>query len=142
MIALAICAVVYLAIAAAVAGNLTVSEILKAEDFSLAEAARPAFGQAGVWFTAVLAVVATASGVMASVFAASRMLAMLTRMTQVPHRHFGMPGSVRTQKSLRIVTIGAVHQAIQELPGCHVGRGDLRRVHVQGHRGAGVPQAP
>ena len=47
IIALVLCAVVYLAIAATVAGNLTVSEILKAEDFSLAEAARPgrrAFG--------------------------------------------------------------------------------------------------
>jgi amino acid transporter len=131
VIALAICAVVYLAIAAAVAGNLTVPEILKAEDFSLAEAARPAFGQAGVWFTSVLAVVATASGVMASVFAASRMLAMLTRMTQVPHRHFGMSGSVRMHTTVytvvfamalaaafdlrRIAALGAIYYLLMDI---------------------------
>ncbi|MEZ5371158.1 MAG: APC family permease [Microthrixaceae bacterium] len=115
VIALAICAIVYLAIAAAVAGNLTVSEILKAEDFSLAEAARPAFGQAGVWFTSALAVVATASGVMASVFAASRMLAMLTRMTQVPHSHFGMPGSVRAHTTVYTVVLAMALAAVLDL---------------------------
>ena len=47
---------------------------------------RPAFGNAGVWFTVVVAIIATTSGVIASVFAASRMPAMLTRMKQVPHR--------------------------------------------------------
>ncbi len=131
IIALAICTVVYLAIAAAVAGNLTVSEIIAAEDFSLAEAARPAVGQAGVWFTVALAAVATASGVMASIFAASRMLAMLTRMTQVPHRHFGMPGTIRTHTTVytvmfamtlaasfdlrRIAALGAVYYLLMDL---------------------------
>src|SRR5699024_8436011 len=69
VIALGICTLLYLAIAAAVAGSLTLSEIIAAEDFALAEAARPAVGDAGVWFTVALAVVATASGVMASIFA-------------------------------------------------------------------------
>jgi amino acid transporter len=135
IIALAICTVVYLAIAAAVAGNLSVSEIVVAEDFSLAEAARPAVGQAGVWFTLALAlalaVVATASGVMASIFAASRMLAMLTRMTQVPHRHFGMPATIRTHTTVytvvfamalaaafdlrRIAALGAVYYLLMDL---------------------------
>ncbi|KAA3641458.1 MAG: APC family permease, partial [Armatimonadetes bacterium] len=44
IIAIGICTIVYLAIAAAVAGNLTLPEIIVAEDFSLAEAARPIFG--------------------------------------------------------------------------------------------------
>ncbi|GMQ86022.1 MAG: APC family permease [Acidimicrobiia bacterium] len=96
IISIAISGVLYLAISLTVAGNLTLTEILAAENFALAEAARPAFGDAGLWFTVGLALIATASGVMASVFAASRMLAMLTRMKQVPHRHFGMPGTVRT----------------------------------------------
>ena len=39
-----------------------------------------------------LAIIATVSGVIASVFAVSRMLAMLTDMKLVPHSHFGMPG--------------------------------------------------
>ncbi|MDP1807728.1 MAG: APC family permease, partial [Acidimicrobiales bacterium] len=131
VIALAICTVVYLAIAAAVAGNLTLPEIIRAEDFSLAEAARPAFGDGGVWFTVILAIVATASGVMASVFAASRMLAMLTHMRQVPHRHFGMPGTVRTHTTVytvvfamalaatfdlrRIAALGAIYYLIMDI---------------------------
>ncbi|MCB1041207.1 MAG: APC family permease, partial [Acidimicrobiales bacterium] len=115
VIALIICAVVYLAIALAVAGNLTLGEIIAAENFSLAEAARPAFGDTGVWFTVVLAVVATASGVMASVFAASRMLAMLTRMHEVPHRHFGLPGTVRTHTTIYTVVIAIALTALFDL---------------------------
>lgn len=131
VISLVICTVVYLAIAAAVAGNLTLPEIIDAEDFSLAEAARPALGEGGVWFTVVLAVVATASGVLASVFAASRMLAMLTHMKQVPHRHFRMPGTVRTHTTVytvvfamalaasfdlrRIAALGAIYYLLMDI---------------------------
>jgi amino acid transporter len=115
VIAIAICTAVYLAIAAAVAGNLTLTEIITAEDFSLAEAARPAFGDAGVWFTVILAVVATASGVMASIFAASRMLAMLTHMNQVPHRHFHMPGTVRTHTTVYTVVFAMALAATFDL---------------------------
>lgn len=129
--ALGICTVIYLAIATAVAGNLTLPEILAAEDFSLAEAARPAVGSAGVWFTVILAIVATASGVMASVFASSRLLTMLTRMHQVPHRHFGMPGNVRIHATVytvsfamalaatldlsRIAALGAIYYLIMDI---------------------------
>ena len=115
VIAIAICTVVYLAIAAAVAGNLTLPEIIAAEDFSLAEAARPVFGDIGVWFTVILAVVATASGVMASIFAASRMLAMLSHMRQVPHRHFGMPGTVRTHTTVYTVVLAMALATVFDL---------------------------
>ncbi len=115
IISLIICGVLYLAIAASVAGNLTLPEIIAAEDFSLAEAARPAFGDAGVWFTVVLAVVATASGVMASVFAASRMLGMLTHMKQVPHRHFAMPGNIRLHSTVYTVVFAMALTAVFDL---------------------------
>ena len=69
----------------------------------MAEAARPAFGDFGLWFTVVLAIIATVSGVIASAFAVSRMLAMLTDMKLVPHRHFGMPGDI--QKHTLVYTI-------------------------------------
>lgn len=95
IISLAICGVVYLAVALAVAGNLSLDEIIKSRDYALAEAARPAFGEYGLWFTVALAIVATVSGVIASVFAVSRMLAMLTEMSLVPHRHFKMPGTIQ-----------------------------------------------
>lgn len=115
VIALAICTIVYLAIAAVVAGSLTLSEIIAAEDFSLAEAARPGLGDGGVWFTVALAIIATTSGVMASVFAASRMLAMLSTMNQVPHRHFRMPGTVRTHTTVYTVAFAMALTATLDL---------------------------
>ena len=103
IISIGICAILYVLVALAVASNLTLPEIIKARDFALAEAARPAFGHFGVWFTVALAIVATMSGVIASVFAVSRVLAMLTEMKLVPHRHFGMPGNL--QKHTLVYTI-------------------------------------
>ena len=95
IISLGICTVVYLLVSLAVAGNLSISEIVAARDYSLAEASRPAYGDLGLRVTIIFAIVATVSGVIASVFAVSRMLAMLTDMKLVPHNHFGMPGSIQ-----------------------------------------------
>lgn len=99
---LLICTGLYLLVTLAVAGNLSVDEIIAARDSSLAEAARPAVGAWGEWLTIGLAIVATVSGIIASMFAVSRMLAMLTDMQLVPHRHFGMPG--RIQKHTLVYT--------------------------------------
>lgn len=99
---LLICTGLYLMVTLAVAGNLSVDEIIASRDSSLAEAARPAVGQWGEWLTIALAIVATISGVIASMFAVSRMLAMLTDMELVPHSHFGMPG--RIQKHTLVYT--------------------------------------
>lgn len=95
IVSLIVCMAVYGLVALAVARNLTLPDIVAAKNAALAEAARPAFGDAGEVFTIVFAVIATISGVIASVFAGSRMLAMLTEMKLVPHRHFGMPGDVQ-----------------------------------------------
>lgn len=105
MISLAICLVVYILVALAVGSTLTIDEIVAARDYSLAEAARPAVGQYGLWFTVAIAVIATASGVLASIFAVSRMLAMLTDMKLIPHSHFGMPGNI--QKHTLVYTVVA-----------------------------------
>lgn len=103
IISISICAILYVLVALAVAGNLTLPEIIKARGLALAEASRPAFGDFGLWFTVALAIVATVSGVIASVFAVSRVLAMLTDMKLVPHRHFGMSGNL--QKHTLVYTI-------------------------------------
>jgi len=103
VISISICAVIYFLVAWSVAGNLTLTEIIQAKDYALAEAAKPAFGSYGLWATVVLAIIATISGVIASVFAVSRMLAMLTDMHLIPHRHFGMPGTI--QKHTLVYTI-------------------------------------
>ncbi|MAN75483.1 MAG: amino acid permease [Henriciella sp.] len=105
MISLAICTVVYLLVCYAVGSTLTVPEIVAAKDYSLAEAARPALGDYGLWFTVAIAIIATASGLLASLFAVSRMLAMLTDMHLIPHRHFGMPGTI--QKHTLVYTVVA-----------------------------------
>ena len=105
VISIVICVVIYVLVALAVGSNLTIGEIVKARDYALAEAARPAFGPYGLWFTVVFAIIATVSGVIASVFAVSRMLAMLTDMKLVPHSHFGMPGSI--QKHTLVYTVVA-----------------------------------
>lgn len=102
LISLVICLIVYLAVALAVSGALTLTEIVAAKDFALAEAARPVFGNFGLTFTVVIAIVATSSGILASMFAVSRMLTMLTEMRLIPHRHFGMPGNL--QKHLLVYT--------------------------------------
>ncbi|MBX3323905.1 MAG: APC family permease [Phycisphaeraceae bacterium] len=99
---LLICTGLYLLVTLAVAGNLSVDQIITARDSSLAEAARPAVGRWGEWLTIGLAIIATISGIIASMFAVSRMLAMLTDMELVPHRHFGMPG--RIQKHTLVYT--------------------------------------
>ncbi|MEF2554247.1 hypothetical protein VQ042_23445 [Aurantimonas sp. A2-1-M11] len=52
-----------------------------------------------------LALVATASGLIASVFAVSRMLAMLTNMKMIPHSHFGMPGTIKDHTLVYTVVI-------------------------------------
>jgi amino acid transporter len=103
IISLAVCVVVYVLVALAVAGNLSVSEIIESRDYALAEAARPAFGRYGQTFTIGLAILATFTGLIASTFAVSRMLGMLTEMKMVPHRHFGMPGSI--QKHTLVYTV-------------------------------------
>lgn len=103
IISISICVVLYLLVAFAVAGSLNLDEIIKAKDYVLAEAARPLLGQYAVWFTVGIAIVATVSGVIASTFAVSRMLAMLSEMGLVPHRHLGMPGDV--QKHTLVYTI-------------------------------------
>jgi amino acid transporter len=105
VISLAICVVVYLLVAFAVGSTLTIPEIVQSKNYSLAEAARPALGDTGVVLTVIIAIIATASGLLASLFAVSRMLAMLTDMTLIPHRHFGMPGGIRQHTLVYTVVV-------------------------------------
>lgn len=115
IISLIICLVVYLLVTFAVGSSLSLSEIIKAKNYSLAEAARPALGQYGVWFTIAIAIIATASGLIASVFAVSRMLAMLTDMEIIPHRHFGMPGTIQKHTLVYTVVLAALLAAFFDL---------------------------
>jgi len=102
---IAICVVVYLLVAFAVGSSLPLERIVAAKDYALAEAAEPALGKTGFYLTVALALVATASGLIASVFAVSRMLAMLTDMKMIPHSHFGMPGTIKDHTLVYTVVI-------------------------------------
>ena len=107
MLSIGICVVVYLLVAFGVGASLTIDEIIAARDYSLAQAAEPALGQVGFYLTVVLAAVATASGVLASVFAVSRMLTMLTDMEMIPHSHFGMTGAIQRHMLVYTVVIAS-----------------------------------
>ena len=151
IISIAACIVLYGLVALAVGGNLSIDEIIEAKDYSLAQAARPAFGDLGLWITVGFAIVATVSGVIASVFAVSRMLAMLTDMKLVPHSHFGMPGSIQKHTLVytivlailltiffdlsRIASLGAIFYIIMDLA---IQWGVFRHLHKQIEANRGI----
>ncbi|MEX2132207.1 MAG: APC family permease [Pseudohongiellaceae bacterium] len=115
IISIAACVVIYTLVGFAVASNLSLAEIIETRDYSLAAASRPALGEYGVWFTVALAMMATAGGIVASIFAVSRMLAMLTEMKLVPHSHFGMPGSIQQHTLVYTVVLGLILTAFFDL---------------------------
>ena len=89
IISILLCTLIYILLALSVSAGLGIPEIIAAKDYALAEAARPIFGEWGSWLTILLAIVATVSGVIASVFSASRLLGMLSSMKQVPRLKAG-----------------------------------------------------
>lgn len=115
VISIAICVAVYLLVAFAIGSSLPLERIVAAKDYALAEAAEPALGQTGFFLTVALALVATASGLVASMFAVSRMLAMLTDMEMIPHRHFGMPGTVKDHTLVYTVVVAAALTVLFDL---------------------------
>lgn len=115
VISIAFCVVIYALVGFAVSSNLSLQEIIETRNYSLAAAARPAMGEYGLWFTVALAIIATAGGVIASIFAVSRMLAMLTEMKLVPHSHLGMPGSIQKHTLVYTVILGLTLTAFFDL---------------------------
>lgn len=115
IISILLCVVIYSLVGFVVASNLSLAEIIETRNYSLAAAARPAMGEAGLWFTVILAMIATAGGIIASIFAVSRMLAMLTDMKLVPHSHFGMPGRIQQHTLVYTVVLGLVLTAFFDI---------------------------
>ncbi|WP_417214411.1 APC family permease [Bizionia sp.] len=124
-----ICTLIYVALALAVAGGLSIPEIIEAKDYALAAAAKPIFGEWGSWITIAIAIIATFSGVIASVFSASRLLGMLSNMKQVPSLkrmgNFKNPALIFTVSLAilltvlfdltRIASIGAIFYLIMDI---------------------------
>lgn len=107
-ISLLTCTGVYFLVTLATGANLSVDEIVQARDYALAEAVRPNIGQWGVWFTVLIAVIATTAGVIASTFAVSRMTAMLTEMGLVPDVAKKMSGRTQVHTLTTIVALAIV----------------------------------
>lgn len=101
MISITICAVLYLLITLSVEASIGASGAVDARDYALAEAADPLFGAWGVGITVAVAVIATLSGLLASLFSVSRLYAMLQDMKQAP----SLPARVPHQPLL--ITAGA-----------------------------------
>lgn len=83
-IALAIAAGVYVAIALGVYGTLTVDEVIASGGTALAEAAKPALGDAGYWLMAVTALFATAGATNSGIYPAAGLSKDLAAKGQFP----------------------------------------------------------
>jgi amino acid transporter len=82
--ALGVTTVLYLLIALGVFGTLTVQEAIGYGETAIAEAARPALGEAGFVMMAIAALLATASSVNATLYASGGLTAMLADVGQFP----------------------------------------------------------
>ena len=80
----------YLLVAFSVFGNLDVPSIVKAKDYALAEAAKPAFGEAGFTIVAIAALISTASSINANLYAVTNVTYELAMEGELPSA-FGKP---------------------------------------------------
>ena len=76
--------VLYIVVAFAVFGNLTLSEITHAKDYALAEAARPVFGQIGFTIMAVAALISTSSSINANLYATTNITYQMAKDGDLP----------------------------------------------------------
>jgi amino acid transporter len=83
-VALAVTTLTYVLISFGVFGTLTVDEVVSYGETAIAEAARPALGDAGFAVMAVAALLATSSSVNATLYASGGLTSMLAKVGQFP----------------------------------------------------------
>jgi amino acid transporter len=111
VISLVICAALYLLITISVASSIGAEGAADARDYALAQAAEPLFGSWGVGITVAIAVVATVSGLLASLYSVSRLYAMLQDMRQAP----ALPAKVHHQPLIITAGLAIVTTAFLDL---------------------------
>jgi amino acid transporter len=74
----------YIIVTFAVFGNLPLPQIIKAQDYALAEAAKPAFGDLGFKIMAVAALVSTASSINANLYAVTNVTYQMAKNGELP----------------------------------------------------------
>jgi amino acid transporter len=104
--ALSITSVVYVLIAIGVFGTLTVAEVIGYGETAIAEAARPALGDAGFTIMAVAALLSTAGATNATLYASSNLTGMLAKERLFPSL-FGEGGRLGARAGL-FITAGLV----------------------------------
>ncbi len=82
--ALGVTTILYILISLGVFGTLTVEEAIGYGETAIAEAARPALGEAGFTMMAIAALLATASSVNATLYASGGLTSMLAEVGQFP----------------------------------------------------------
>ena len=90
MTAIGLVMIIYVALALAVFGNLPPGKVVAAQDYALAEAARPVFGAAGFSVVAIAALFSTASAINAALYAVTNVTYELARKGELPAT-FGQP---------------------------------------------------
>lgn len=111
VISLLICTVLYLLITVSVESSIGAKGAVDARDYALAQAAEPLFGAWGVGITVAIAVVATLSGLLASLYSVSRLYAMLQDMRQAP----SLPDKVSHQPMIITAGLAIVATAFLDL---------------------------
>ncbi len=76
--------VLYITIAIVAVGNLDINEIISAEDYALAVAARPFLGNLGFVLVAVAAMLSTSSAINATLYGASRVSYIIAKEGELP----------------------------------------------------------
>jgi len=84
MVAIILVMVLYVAVTFAVFGNLSLAEIIKAQDYALAEAAKPVFGHIGFTVMAVAALISTASSINANLYAVTNVTYQMAKNGELP----------------------------------------------------------
>jgi len=84
IIAITFVMVLYVAVTFAVFGNLPLAEIIKAEDYALAQAAKPVFGHIGFTIMAVAALISTASSINANLYAVTNVTYQMAKNGELP----------------------------------------------------------
>ena len=74
----------YVLVSVAAIGNLSVSELVGAKDYALAEAARPFMGQGGFILIGIAAMLSTASAINSTLYGASRISYIIAKEGELP----------------------------------------------------------
>jgi len=87
VITIALVGLLYVLTSVAVLGNLSLDEVLKAKDYALAQVAKPIFGSIGFKIMAATALLATASAINATLYAATEIGYTLAKEGNLPKEY-------------------------------------------------------